>query len=56
LEVDGVLCGQSQAARGTFAVVGGTGVFTGAEGSGIVFGFGSEFRDAVHYRGELTLP
>ena len=54
LEVEAVVCGQT--ADGTFTVVGGTGVFAGAGGSGILFGFANEFRDAVHYSGELTLP
>ena len=55
LEVEALLC-NGHNANGTFTVDGGTGAFAGSEGSGIVFGFGSEFRDAVHYSGELTLP
>jgi hypothetical protein len=53
LVADALVCGQT--ADGTFTVVAGTGVFAGADGSGILFGFGNEFRDAVHYMGELTL-
>lgn len=45
--------------EGTFAIVGGTGVFAGATGSGIVWAVGTGVpvpSDTAHYRGTITVP
>jgi hypothetical protein len=45
--------------EGTFTIVGGTGLFAGATGSGIVWAVGTGVpvpSDTAHYRGTITLP
>ena len=45
--------------EGTFTIVGGTGAFVGAPGSGIVWAVGTGVRvpsATAHYRGTITLP
>jgi hypothetical protein len=43
-------------ATGTFAVVGGSGVFAGATGSGTLTGLGAGDAIVLHYSGSLTIP
>jgi hypothetical protein len=51
---DSVICGPR--AWGTFTIVGGTGVFLGATGSGSLFGAIIPNGDSIHFRGAITLP
>jgi hypothetical protein len=44
---------------GTYTVVGGTGVFAGATGAGVVWATGTgapELSDTAHFRGTITFP
>ena len=45
--------------NGTWTIVGGTGVFSGASGTGELWAIGTgapEFSDTAHFRGTITLP
>ena len=45
--------------NGTWTILGGTGVFAGASGTGDLWATGTgapEFSDTAHFRGTLTLP
>jgi len=55
LAVKGAVCGSRS--WGTFKVSSGSGVFTGATGSGVILGtFTKNGNDHLHYSGVLTLP
>ena len=45
--------------NGTWTIIGGTGVFSGASGTGDLWATGTgapEFSDTAHFRGTITLP
>lgn len=54
LAIDSVVC--EPLGRGTFTIVGGTGAFSGATGSGSLFGAIIPNGDSIHFRGAITLP